>query len=126
MTKAWERVDAIGRRAFWNPRTVLVTGAGPIGLLAALLGMQRGLDVHVLDRVDSGLKPDLVRALGASYHAGNVAGIAFQPDIIVECTGVGPIISELHDSKLPPEAFLSYGHRQWRREQRGPRSRYCG
>jgi 2-polyprenyl-6-methoxyphenol hydroxylase-like FAD-dependent oxidoreductase len=28
---------------------VLVTGAGPIGLLAALLGVQRGLEVHVLD-----------------------------------------------------------------------------
>ena len=69
VTKAWEQVIAIGRRAFWEPRTVLVTGAGPIGLLAALLGKQRGLDVHVLDRVESGLKPDLVRALGATYHA---------------------------------------------------------
>jgi 2-polyprenyl-6-methoxyphenol hydroxylase-like FAD-dependent oxidoreductase len=35
---------------------VLVTGAGPIGLLAALLGIQRGLEVHVLDRVESGPK----------------------------------------------------------------------
>lgn len=48
VAKAWEQVDTIGRRAFWEPRTVLVTGAGPIGLLAALLGVQRGLDVHVL------------------------------------------------------------------------------
>jgi glucose 1-dehydrogenase len=94
VTKAWEQVDAIGRRAFWNPRTVLVTGAGPIGLLAALLGVQRGLDVHVLDRMESGLKPDLVRALGASYHAGTVAGVGFQPDIIIECTGAGPVISD--------------------------------
>jgi threonine dehydrogenase-like Zn-dependent dehydrogenase len=94
VTKAWEQVDAISRRAFANPRTVLVTGAGPIGLLAALLGMQRGLDVHVLDRVDSGLKPDLVRTLGASYHAGTVASIGFRPDIIVECTGAGSVISE--------------------------------
>ena len=94
VTKAWEHVDAIGRRAFWNPRTVLVTGAGPIGLLAALLGMQRGLDVHVLDRVDSGVKPNLVRALGASYHVGTVASVGFQPDIIIECTGAGPVISD--------------------------------
>jgi len=94
VTKAWEQVDAIGRRAFWDPSTVLVTGAGPIGLLAALLGMQRGLDVHVLDRVNSGLKPDLVHALGASYHAGNVAGVGFRPDIIIECTGAGPVISD--------------------------------
>jgi threonine dehydrogenase-like Zn-dependent dehydrogenase len=94
VTKAWEQVDSIGRRAFWEPRTVLVTGAGPIGLLAALLGMQRGLDVHVLDRVDSGRKPDLVRALGASYHAGTVASVGFQPDIIIECTGVGEVITD--------------------------------
>ena len=33
---------------------MLVTGAGPIGLLAALMGVQRGLDVHVFDRVDDG------------------------------------------------------------------------
>jgi threonine dehydrogenase-like Zn-dependent dehydrogenase len=94
VTKAWEQIDTIGRRAFWEPRTVLVTGAGPIGLLAAMLGMQRGLDVHVLDRVDSGLKPDLVRALGASYHAGSVASVGFQPDIIIECTGAGPVVSD--------------------------------
>ena len=53
VTKAWEQVSAIGQRAFWEPRHVLVTGAGPIGLRAALLGVQRGLDVHVLDRVQS-------------------------------------------------------------------------
>ena len=58
------RSRAVGQRAFWEPRTVLVTGAGPIGLLAALVGKQRGLDVHVLDRVESGPKPELVRALG--------------------------------------------------------------
>lgn len=94
VTKAWEQVSAIGQRAFWEPRHVLVTGAGPIGLLAALLGMQRGLDVHVLDRVESGPKPDLVRALGATYHSGTVAGIGFQPDVIIECTGAGPVVSD--------------------------------
>ena len=35
VTKAWEQIVAVGQRAFWEPRTVLVTGAGPIGLLAA-------------------------------------------------------------------------------------------
>ena len=32
-----------------------------------------GLEVHVLDRVTSGNKPDLVKALGATYHSTNVA-----------------------------------------------------
>src|SRR5215204_7659858 len=65
VTKAWEQVQAVGQRAFWEPSNVLVTGAGPIGLLAALIGQQRGLEVHVLDRMAAGAKPDLVRALGA-------------------------------------------------------------
>jgi glucose 1-dehydrogenase len=94
VTKAWETVMAVGRRAFWEPRTVLVTGAGPIGLLAALLGKQRGLDVHVLDRVESGPKPELVRSLGATYHSGSVANIGFDPDVIIECTGVGTVIGD--------------------------------
>src|SRR5215203_2626794 len=82
VTKAWEQVDAVGKRAFWEPRTVLVTGAGPIGLLAALVGKQHGLEVHVFDRVESGLKPDLVRALGATYHSGTAADVGFEPDVI--------------------------------------------
>ena len=67
VTKAWEQVQAVGQRAFWEPRTVLVTGAGPIGLLAALVARQHGFDVHVLDRVESGPKPELVRSLGAHH-----------------------------------------------------------
>jgi threonine dehydrogenase-like Zn-dependent dehydrogenase len=94
VTKAWEHALAIGRRAFWEPRTVLVTGAGPIGLLAALLGVQLGLEVHVLDRIQSGPKPDLVRALGATYHSCRVADVGFAPDVVLECTGVGEVISE--------------------------------
>ena len=94
VAKAWEQVVAIGQRAFWEPRTVLVTGAGPIGLLAALLGRQRGLEIHVLDRVDSGPKVELVRSLGATYHSCNMADIGFEPDIVIECTGVGQVIAD--------------------------------
>ena len=94
VTKAWEVITAVGRRAFWHPRTVLVTGAGPIGLLAALIGRQRGLEVHVLDRAETGRKPEIVRALGATYHTGKAKDLGFEPDIIVECTGVGEVISD--------------------------------
>jgi threonine dehydrogenase-like Zn-dependent dehydrogenase len=94
VTKAWEHILAVGQRAFWDPKAVLVTGAGPIGLLAALGAAQRGADVHVLARTTSGPKPDLVHALGATYHSCNVADIGFTPDVIMECTGVGQIISE--------------------------------
>ena len=94
VTKAWEQVVAVGQRAFWEPRTVLVTGAGPIGLLAALIGVQHGLEVHVLDRAESGPKPALVQALGAKYHTGTAATVGFEPDIIVECTGVGSVVTD--------------------------------
>src|SRR6185436_3250858 len=98
VTKAWEQVVAVGQRAYWEPRTVLVTGAGPIGLLAALLGVQKGLEVHVLDRHESGAKPELVHALGATYHFGKVADVGFEPDVVIECTGVGQVINDSIDA----------------------------
>jgi threonine dehydrogenase-like Zn-dependent dehydrogenase len=101
VTKAWEQVVAVGQRAFWEPRTVLVTGAGPIGLLAALVAKQHGLTVHVLDRAESGPKPDLVRALGATYHSGSVTSVGFEPDVIVECTGVGQVIADSIQAVAP-------------------------
>ncbi|HEY7514724.1 MAG TPA: glucose 1-dehydrogenase [Vicinamibacteria bacterium] len=93
VAKAWEQVEAVGRRAFWEPRTVLVTGAGPVGLLAALLGRQRGLEVHVLDRVEKGPKPLLVKDLGAVYHTGRVADVGLEPDVVMECTGAGELVA---------------------------------
>jgi len=101
VAKAWEQVRLVGQRAFWEPRSVLVTGAGPIGLLAALIGQQYGLEVHVLDRVTSGAKPELVRALGATYHSGPVADVGFQPDVVVECTGVGQVIGDAIKTVAP-------------------------
>lgn len=94
VAKAWEQVDAVGARSFYDPRRVLVTGAGPIGLLAALLGVQRDLDVHVLDRVNQGPKVDAVTALGATYHHDPVADVAekLQPDIVIEATGAAPVV----------------------------------
>jgi len=101
VTKAWEQVLAVGQRAFWEPETVLVTGAGPIGLLAALIGKQRGFDVHVLDLSTSGHKPDLVRALGATYHSDALSDIGFAPDVIIECTGVGQLIADAMQAVAP-------------------------
>lgn len=94
VAKAWDHITRIGERSRWAPRTLLVTGAGPIGLLAALIGKQRGLEVHVLDRVKDGLKPQLVEELGAFYHTGPISGLKFRPDVLIECTGVGPLIIE--------------------------------
>lgn len=92
VAKAWEQIDATRSRALWEPQRVLITGAGPVGLLAAMVGAQHQLDVHVLDRVTSGPKPDVVRDLGATYHSGAIADIGFEPDIVVECTGDGRLV----------------------------------
>ena len=94
ITKALEQVLLVGQRSFCEPKTALVTGAGPIGLLAALRLSSRELQVHVLDRAETGPKPELVRALGATYHTGSVLGLGFDPDIVVECTGVGSLIAD--------------------------------
>lgn len=83
VSKAWEKLDFLVRR---RPSRALVLGAGPIGLLAALLGAQRGYDVHVMDELDHGRKPDQVRGLGATYHT-TPASLAGGFDAVLECTG---------------------------------------
>ena len=94
VAKAWEQVERVGARAWFEPKTVLVTGAGPIGLLAAMLGRQRGLDVHVLDQVTEGPKPGLVRALGATYHHDDIDAVTgrIRPDVVLEATGVPHLV----------------------------------
>jgi threonine dehydrogenase-like Zn-dependent dehydrogenase len=100
VAKAWEGVERISKLTdFWQPRVVLVTGAGPVGLLAALIGKQRGYEVHVLDRHADGPKPKLTRALGATYHNGDFGDL--EPDIVIECTGAGSVVLEVLRRNAP-------------------------
>ena len=94
VAKAWEQVRLVGDRAWFEPKRALITGAGPIGLLAALLSVQQGLDTHVLDRVTAGPKPGLVGGLGATYHHADIDEVAgkLQPDVVIEATGAGPLV----------------------------------
>jgi len=92
VAKAWEQIDRIGGRAFYQPRVAVVTGAGPVGMLAALLGVQRGLEVHVYDQVTDGPKPQLVADLGATYHHDTLPASGIRPDVLVECTGVSSVV----------------------------------
>lgn len=94
VAKAWDHIECILARAPVSPSRVLVTGAGPIGLLGALLAVQRGFEVHVLDRVTDGPKPELVAALGATYHSGPVAEVPV-PDIVLECTGAPAVVLDV-------------------------------
>jgi len=103
VAKAWDHAEGIGRRSrAWQPATLLVTGAGPIGLLAALMGVQRGLEVHVLDHNDNGLKRPLVHELGGRLHVGTISDLdGFEPDILMECTGVPSVISDVLGATAP-------------------------
>jgi glucose 1-dehydrogenase len=87
LAKAWGQVDQTSRRAFFLRGRALVTGAGPIGLMACLLGAQRGYEMHVVDLARAGPKRDLVEDLGARYHSGDAADV--DVDVVIECTGLG-------------------------------------
>jgi threonine dehydrogenase-like Zn-dependent dehydrogenase len=95
VAKAWDQVEVIGRRSqSWQARNLLVTGAGPIGLLAALMGMQRKLQVHVFDRNTDGPKPALIRDLGGTHHSDIASLRDLQFDIVMECTAAPAVIAE--------------------------------
>jgi len=100
VAKAWDHIERIGRRSYFEPNRLLVTGAGPIGLLAALLGVQRGFEVTVLDRVTAGPKPELVERLGATYATGTIAELA-KPDVVIEATGVGQLVFDSLEHTAP-------------------------
>lgn len=65
-----------------------------IRLPAALIGKLAGLNVHVMDRVTSGPKADPVRSPGAVYHLTPGLQLAFELNVIIECTGIGQVIPE--------------------------------
>jgi threonine dehydrogenase-like Zn-dependent dehydrogenase len=103
VAKAWEQVERIGRRTHWQPRRALVTGAGPIGLLAALLGVQRGLEVRLFDRASGGVKPVIARQLGADYAHDGLEDILARepPDIVIECTGADEVVLDVMRFNAP-------------------------
>jgi threonine dehydrogenase-like Zn-dependent dehydrogenase len=102
VAKAWAEIDAALERTCASARSAVVTGAGPIGLLAALLAVQRGLETHVLDLVTEGIKPELVRDLGATYHADPLPDTGLRPDVVIECTGVGRVVFDAMAATAAP------------------------
>jgi threonine dehydrogenase-like Zn-dependent dehydrogenase len=96
VAKAWDHAERIAKRARTSaPRKLLVTGAGPVGFLAALLGRQRELELHVFDRATQGPKLDFTAGLRGTYHAGDIGEVLakVRPDIVMECTGAVPVIA---------------------------------
>lgn len=94
VAKAWEQIDRIQSRLQWRAERVLITGAGPVGQLAAMISAQRGLELHIVDQTADGVKPELARALGASYHI-DVRDAKGEFDVVIECTAAPDVIADV-------------------------------
>src|SRR5918993_5787987 len=93
--KALRQANLIQRRIYsWAPKTALILGAGPIGLLGTLLLRSRDMEVVTMARRPGRhLTSEIVEAAGARYAAMNETSIrelaAGLPslDLIFEATG---------------------------------------
>ncbi len=92
--KGWRHLSTMQRRmTVWQPRSAIVAGAGPVGILAAVLLRLRGLDVAVVERVHKPEKEALLARIGAAYAATSrtpleqVATRGERIDVVVEATG---------------------------------------
>ena len=98
ITQAYE----IQRRLrVWRPKRAAVTGAGTIGLLAALALRLRGLDVTVFGQRPAPYRnSELLRQIDARYVSTNVTSVVegaaqYGPfDLMFEATGFSPIVFE--------------------------------
>jgi threonine dehydrogenase-like Zn-dependent dehydrogenase len=106
LAKAWEHIEHIGRRARWTPRRVLITGAGPVGFMGALMGVQRGLEVHLQDHNRNEPKPALAKRLGAAYHTSRPR-LSF--DVEIECSGAPAVIAEMLEAATPDRVVCLTG-----------------
>jgi len=86
------------RLRVWRPRRAAVTGAGTVGLLAALALRLRGLEVTVFGKTPKPyLNSDLIEAIGARYVTTTDTPLVdgarqFGPfDLMFEATGFSPI-----------------------------------
>jgi threonine dehydrogenase-like Zn-dependent dehydrogenase len=103
VAKAVGQIQRVAQLGGFEMKRVLVTGAGPIGLLGAMLVVLDGLEVHVLDQFTEGPKPGLVEDLGATYHNGGIGDVVGKTgaDAILEATGVGQLVFDAMDHLAP-------------------------
>lgn len=82
------------RLQVWRPKVAFITGAGQIGLLAAMMCRLRNMETYVFARTqDPGLKEEICKGYGAHYISTkdrsmqDVAKEVGKPDLIFEATG---------------------------------------
>jgi glucose 1-dehydrogenase len=96
--KGIDHAFLLQQRLDWKPKTGLVLGGGPIGLLAAAVMRTRGLDTHVIGREpETDRRAQLAKTMGAKFHSVATKTIfdvkkELPPiDIAVEATGVASV-----------------------------------
>jgi L-iditol 2-dehydrogenase len=72
---------------------VLVIGPGPVGLLAAQVARAAGGFVHVRGTLRDELRLDTARRLGFDVSTTDDGAVAFEPTVVVECSGSEPGIA---------------------------------
>lgn len=101
VTKAMDQAHAIFHRLPYDPgpQRGLVLGAGPIGLLGAMLLVANNIETLVYSRDSEESKPaSLVRSLGAQYVSStsnpidNVSKEAGGFDVVLEAVGFAPLM----------------------------------
>lgn len=88
--KAIRQTFAAQRRMrVWQPERAIVTGAGPVGLLAAIVMRLRGLEVTVVERAHKAERASLLERIGARYAVTSRTPLeTLGPvDIVLEATG---------------------------------------
>jgi threonine dehydrogenase-like Zn-dependent dehydrogenase len=92
--KGWRHLSVAQRRmTVWEPRTGIVAGGGPVGILAAVKLRLQGLEVTVVERGHKPAKEALLARIGAGYAATSVtpfAAVAARSkriDVMIEATG---------------------------------------
>ena len=100
--KAVRQAELIQRRLnYWNLKTAVVMGAGPIGLLGTLLLRSRGVDTYTLARTPApNPAAELVTASGATYVSTReqspeaLATTLPNIDLILESSGSSHVVFE--------------------------------
>lgn len=97
--KGIDHAYRIQERFSWQPRTAVVIGAGPVGILAAVALRLRGLDVTVMAREREGhFKDGMLGEAGITYVSTETvplsgAAAALPPiDLVFEATGAVSVV----------------------------------
>ena len=87
--KAIYQIYKVQERMHWQPKTAVVLGAGPIGILATMILQSKGVNTHTLSRSKPQNKSEIIHSTGASLEllADAYTRLEKKADIVIEATG---------------------------------------